>query len=503
MSFEQPSNEQVETLLRGALGKKIAVVGDAMLDGYIIGRIDRISPEAPVPVLEVEKEDWKLGGAANVAQCLVALGCDVRMCCITGDDPDGRLFADELKNLTIDPVGVIADASRPTTRKTRVIAKQQQVVRLDHEVTHEPAAGIEKKLITQVKAAAKWADAVILSDYDKGVLTERVCQAVIEAAKGVGEIGVPVLVDPKVRPWAKYKGATVLKPNRKETEQYVGFAITNDVTAEEAAKQLAKKLKAQSVLVTRGSAGMSLLAGKGKAQGLTTFKAEQHEVFDVTGAGDVVISVLAALLAAGADTGTATWLANVAAGIKVQKFGAATVTGQEILDAIDSQTTAVARELDYERKVMTLKEAAAFAKKMQKQGKKVVFTNGCFDILHLGHVTYLEKSRRTGDAMIVGINTDDSVKRLKGPGRPVQKEHDRARIIASQACVDGVVLFDEDTPYDLIKSVNPDILTKGADYKRKEDIVGWDIVEKNGGSIQRIELVEGKSTTNLIEKSKE
>ncbi|QQE13053.1 D-glycero-beta-D-manno-heptose-7-phosphate kinase [Planctomycetota bacterium] len=498
MSFKQPDIQQVETYLRGALGKKIAVIGDAMLDGYIIGRIDRISPEAPVPVLEVESEEWKLGGAANVAQCLVALGCDVRMCCITGDDPDGRLFCDELKNLKIDPVGVVADASRPTTRKTRVIAKQQQVVRLDHEVTHVPVASIEKKLITQVKAAAKWADAVILSDYDKGVLTEAVCQAAIEVAD---KSETPVLVDPKVRPWTKYKNATVLKPNRKETEQYVGFAITDDKTAEEAASELVKKLKTKSVLVTRGSAGMSLFDGKPRSRSLTTFKAEQHEVFDVTGAGDVVITVLAACLAAGADTPTATWLANVAAGIKVQKFGAATVTGQEILEAIETQSVSASKELDYERKVMTRKQAAAFAKKQQKQGKKVVFTNGCFDILHLGHVTYLEKSRRTGDAMIVGINTDDSVKRLKGPGRPVQKEHDRARIIASQACVDGVVLFDEDTPYDLIKTVNPDILTKGADYKRKQDIVGWDIVEANGGSIKRIELVEGKSTTNLINKS--
>ena len=490
MTLAELGRQDVEALLRNAIGKKIAVVGDAMLDAYVIGSIERISPEAPVPVLAVEKEDWMLGGAANVAKCLVTLGAEVRMCCVVGDDRDGKLFSEELANLKVDNAGVVIDPNRPTSRKTRIIAKQQQVVRLDQEVTSPVTGKVAKSLLSKVKAAAKWADAVILSDYAKGVLTDEVCQTAIEAASDT-----PVLVDPKKLPWKKYKGATVLKPNRKETESFVNFAIEDNENAREAAEQLISKLKIKNVLVTRGSKGMSLISGKGKDRTLSHYQAEQREVFDVTGAGDVVISVLSLLLAGGADIKDATWLANVAAGVKVQKFGAATVTGQEILTALGAGVP------DYERKVMTRDEAAAFSKELKKQGKTVVFTNGCFDILHLGHVNYLERSRRCGDAMIVGVNTDASVRRLKGAGRPVQNENDRARIMASQACVDAVVLFDEDTPLELIKKVKPMVLTKGADYKRKQDVVGWDIVEKYGGRVERLELVAGRSTTNLIEKS--
>ncbi|WP_432799106.1 D-glycero-beta-D-manno-heptose-7-phosphate kinase [Poriferisphaera sp. WC338] len=492
-AFVEPTLSEVESLLKNCLDKRIAVVGDAMLDAYIMGTIGRISPEAPVPVLDVKKEEWMLGGAANVAKCLVALGAYVRMCSVVGDDADGRLFADELANMGIDGSAVVIDKHRPTTRKTRIIAKQQQVVRLDQEARHPIDGAVLKKLASKVKAAAKWADVIILSDYAKGVLTEDVCQAAVEGAKDKGK---PVLVDPKGVKWHKYRGVTMVKPNRKEAELVTGDEVTDDITAQAVADKIAKSVKCQQVLITRGSAGMSLITGKGKAKKTLHVHAQQHEVFDVTGAGDVVISVIALAMAGGAEVQRAVWLANVAAGVKVTKFGAATVTGQEMLEAIGGG------EPDYQRKVMTCEQASGFAKKLRKNGKKIVFTNGCFDILHLGHVSYLERSRRCGDALIVGINTDESVTRLKGPGRPVQKEHDRAHIIASQACVDGVVLFGEDTPLELIKAVQPDVLTKGADYKRKQDVVGWDVVEKRGGKVMRIELVDGRSTTNLIEKSK-
>ncbi|MEE9211160.1 MAG: D-glycero-beta-D-manno-heptose 1-phosphate adenylyltransferase [Phycisphaeraceae bacterium] len=494
--FSEPSIEALHQWLRAMVGRRVAVIGDVMLDAYMLGGVARISPEAPVPVFEIEDEEFMLGGAANVAKSLVALGAQVKLCGVIGKDANGDLFRNEALGLGIDTRGVLADAGRPTTLKSRVVARQQQVIRIDRETTAALSAGIEKRLIVQVRKVAAWADAVLLSDYSKGVLTEPVARAAITAARPT-----PVVVDPKQLPWDMYRGATVFKPNRREAQQFCGFALLDHTDAGRAARQLRKKLNVKNVLITRGRFGMTLVhaAAAGRAGGSSNhvlhLPSRPREVFDVTGAGDVVAATLTLALAAGADVKDATWLANLAAGVKVGKFGAATVNGQEMIEALD------AGRAGYERKLISKRAAATLGADLRRRGKKVVFTNGCFDILHIGHVSYLERSRREGDALIVGINTDKSARRLKGPGRPVQNERDRAHIVGAQQCVDAVVLFEDDTPIKLIKAIKPDVLTKGADYKSKKDVVGWDLVESWGGRVALIQLVEGRSTSKLIRKS--
>ncbi|MBI3831251.1 MAG: D-glycero-beta-D-manno-heptose 1-phosphate adenylyltransferase [Planctomycetes bacterium] len=473
------------------VGRRVAVVGDAMLDAYLMGNVLRISPEAPVPVFQVQREERFLGGAANVAKCLVALGAKVRLCACVGRDSDGDVFLDEARGLKIDVAGVVRDASRPTTLKSRVVAKHQQMLRIDREQAAHLSKALEARLVRKVRQAVAWADVVILSDYSKGVLTEGLCRSAIAAAGRK-----PVVVDPKEYSWWNYRGATVLKPNRRDAQVFASAQADDDAGAERVAKEILKKVGVKHVLLTRGEQGMTL-ASRGSKNGAVHFASRPREVFDVTGAGDVVISTLALALASGADVARAAWLANAAAGVKVGKFGTATVSDEEVLEALGASAAAP----DFERKVMSRKDAAGLAASLRKQRKKVVFTNGCFDILHFGHVSYLERSRRLGDALIVGVNSDTSVRRLKGEGRPVQHEFDRARILAAQACVDAVVIFDEDTPLELIKSVRPDVLCKGSDYKQKRHVVGWNLVEDWGGRVALVEIVAGRSTTGLLRKA--
>jgi D-beta-D-heptose 7-phosphate kinase/D-beta-D-heptose 1-phosphate adenosyltransferase len=494
--FQEPAKEDVRALLRSMAGRSVLVVGDGMLDAYLYGNSARISPEAPVPIVHVEREEYLLGGAANVAKCLVALGAKVSLCCIIGTDASGDQFIAEAKSLNIDTKLIFRDGGRPTPVKTRVVAGRQHLARVDREgKTPYPPALLEK-MIAALKTAASKADAVLLSDYDKGVLGDAVCSAAITAAAGK-----PVLVDPKGHRWHRYNGATVLKPNWREATAFLATKDSmimtlsphaNDADAEQIAQQLRGGIGTRHVLVTRAEHGMSLASERTSL----SFRTRATKVEDEAGAGDVVAAATCLALAGGAEMALAAWLGNVAAGAKVAKFGTHTVSDHEILEALGEQFSSS------ERKVFSAAQAAEAAAVLRKSGKKVVFTNGCFDILHLGHVTYLENARRLGDALIVGINTDASVRRLKGPERPVQSEGDRARIIASQACVDGVVLFGEDTPYELIKAVKPDVLCKGADYKTKKDVVGWDIVEASGGRVVLIDLVEGRSTSKVIEKNR-
>ncbi len=490
--FREPPVARVRELLAKMVGLRVVVVGDATLDAYIVGEVERISPEAPVPVLAVEREEFMLGGAANVAKCLVALGARAGLCTVIGDDADGSIFRREASNLGIAQVGILADRARLTTRKTRIVARHQQVIRLDRETVAPISAAVEKRLRARVASAVRAADALILSDYAKGVLTPAVCREAIAAAGRK-----PVVVDPKNLPWEAFRGATVMKPNLREAEFYAGAPLANAEDASAAALRMTKELGIDHALITRGQAGM-LLASSTRDEGawLLQIPARRRELVDVTGAGDVVAASVALALAAGAEIDEAAWLANVAAGVKVGKFGAATVTGQEILAELGAKS---ARSHE---KVVVRDQAAELAEKLRAQGRTVVFTNGCFDILHLGHVRYLERSRALGEALIVGVNTDASVRRLKGPGRPLQSEHDRAQILASLECVDAVVLFDEDTPLELIRAVRPGVLTKGADYKSKRDVVGWDEVQAWGGRVELVELVEGRSTTTLVSKAR-
>ncbi|MCZ7644019.1 MAG: D-glycero-beta-D-manno-heptose 1-phosphate adenylyltransferase [Planctomycetota bacterium] len=490
--YPEPALETVRALLRRMVGRRVAVIGDAMLDTYLVGRVGRVSPEAPVPIVEVQREERMLGGAANVAKCLVALGARVRLCGVVGADLHGDIFLQEARGLKIDAAGVLRDASRPTTHKARVVARNQQMLRLDWEQAAPLDPRLERRLIRAAARAARWAEVVVLSDYAKGALSPDLCRAVLRAAGSR-----PVVVDPKQEPWARFRGATVLKPNRRDLFRVAGLPAGDDAAAARAARKLAADLGVAHVLLTRSEDGLTLASrgARGRAA-VRHLHARQRAIFDPTGAGDTVAGVLALALAAGADIETATWLANVAAGVEVTKFGAATVSDEEILDDLRG------RAPGGEHKLWTRAQAARRAAELRRQGKRLVFTNGCFDILHLGHVSYLEKSRALGDALIVGVNSDAGVRRLKGPGRPVQPQDDRMRILAAQACVDGVVLFEEDTPLNLIRALKPHVLCKGADYKRKQDIVGWKDVESWGGRVERIEFVAGRSTTELIGKTR-
>ncbi|HYG77819.1 MAG TPA: D-glycero-beta-D-manno-heptose 1-phosphate adenylyltransferase [Planctomycetota bacterium] len=496
-AFQEPTHDAVRALLRSMAGRSVLVVGDGMLDAYVYGTASRLSPEAPVQIVQMEREEFLLGGAANVAKCLVALGAKVSLCCIVGTDAHGAQFIDEARSLNIDTRLVFQDSTRVTPVKTRIVSGRQHLLRVDRESRTAYPAALLKRIADSVRDAARESDAVLLSDYDKGVLSAEVCKAAISSA---GER--PVIVDPKGTDWKRYAGATLVKPNLREAMTFLatkdsmvmsaGLRV-DDSEAEAMARQLRSGLDVKSVLITRSAQGVSLAS----AVGTTSFPARATKVEDEAGAGDVVAAAASLALAAGADVPTAAWLGNVAASAKVGKFGTHTISDHEILEALGESFPAS------ERKLLSAAQAAQLATSLRSAGKKVVFTNGCFDILHLGHVTYLENARRLGDALIVGINTDASVRRLKGPERPVQTEGDRARIIAAQACVDGVVLFGDDTPYELIKAIKPDVLCKGADYKTKQDVVGWDVVEANGGRVVLIELVEGRSTSRVIERTKD
>lgn len=486
----EPNPLKIDSLLSAMRERRVAVVGDVMLDCYLHGSLDRISPEAPVPVVEIARQTYQLGGAANVAACLSALGARVQLAGLVGHDEAGERLLRDARQAGIDVDLVCSDPRRPTTCKTRVVARNQQLLRLDRE-SREPLSGdLERVFLDGLRSSVEWAEAVVLSDYAKGVLTSPVCSAVLRAAQEK-----PVVVDPKRLPWRQYRGATVLKPNRSEAEQFAQFPIADDPSAARAAEEIASSLEVRHVLITRGSAGMTLASRDAAADRVTThhLTSQRHELVDVTGAGDVVAATLATAMAAGASAWEAAQLANVAAGVKVGKFGAASVTPEEILDAAGHGRTSSAQ------KIMSLHEAASLVRARQTQGQRVVFTNGCFDLLHMGHVTCLERAKQLGDVLIVGLNSDASVRRLKGSRRPVQKQADRAQIIASQASVDAVVLFDEDTPLELIRAIRPDVLAKGADYARREAIAGWDLVESWGGSVVLIDLVEGRSTTRILQ----
>jgi D-beta-D-heptose 7-phosphate kinase/D-beta-D-heptose 1-phosphate adenosyltransferase len=488
-SREEPIWDVKESL-KAMAGRRIAVVGDAMLDAYLSGPLDRISPEAPVPVVEVQGEECKLGGAANVAVCLAALGAEVQLCGVVGEDTDGQRLIELAHRTGVRVDSLMTDPNRPTTCKTRVVARNQQVLRLDRESRTPLVNTIEEDLGRRVAEAVRWSEGVVLSDYAKGVLTPEICRVAIRTARGK-----PVVVDPKKLPWERFRGATVLKPNRAEAEQYANSSIDTDAAAEQVARTMAEELGANHVLITRGASGMTL-ASRDDADGASSprhFPAQLRELIDVTGAGDVVAATLAMALAAGLPAQRAAWLANLAAGIKVGKFGAAAVRPSELIHAADVSAPAFAK------KVLTREEVVTQAALWRQQGKRVVFTNGCFDLLHVGHVSYLERSRSLGEALVVGINSDASVRRLKGPTRPIQPESDRAQIVASQSSVDAVVVFDEDTPLNLIQAVRPDVLTKGADYRNKQAVVGWRHVESWGGQVHLIERVDGRSTSKLVQ----
>ena len=471
-------------LPRAFAGKTVLVLGDVMLDRFIYGAVDRISPEAPVPVIAVEKETAMLGGAGNVARNVAALGARAVLIGLVGQDEAGAALRGMIDAEPGLEAELVTDAGRRTTEKVRYISGSHQMLRVDRE---DRGPGDGAALLAAFEARLASADVVVLSDYAKGVLTPRVARAAIDAARAAGK---PVIVDPKSRDFARYDGATLIKPNRKEAAEATGIVDNSDEASEAAgAAILAMAPGLEAALITRGGAGMTL-AERGRPP--VHLPATAIEVFDVSGAGDTVAATLALSVAAGASLPDAAHLANLAGGLVVAKLGTDVVTAAELTARAGS-----AEGEPGEIKIADRDHARQIVEGWRARGLKVGFTNGCFDLLHPGHVSLLSQAKAACDRLIVGLNTDASVAKLKGPTRPVQKEHGRATVLASLSSVDLVVLFDEDTPLELIKAFRPDVLVKGADYT-VETVVGSDIVLGYGGKVVLAELKQGQSTTNLI-----
>lgn len=476
--------ERVEKLK----GTPVLCIGDAMLDRFVYGSVDRISPEAPIPVLYMEREDAMLGGAGNVVRNLVALGAHPAFVAVVGDDEAGREVGRLLgEHAEIDPCLVI-EPGRQTTIKTRFFASSQQLLRADRETR----AGLSERSREQVLARADeliaTAGVVVLSDYGKGVLAPPVVGELIARARAAGK---KVIVDPKGTDYTRYRGATLLTPNRKELHEATGMPVDSDDAVVAAARHLIDTCGVEAVLVTRSQDGMSLVPAKGEVHHLP---AEAREVFDVSGAGDTVIATLAAAIASGAPLLEAARIANVAAGIVVAKVGTAVAYATEVVTALHHDEIQSA-----ETKVLGREAAADLVERWRRKGYSVGFTNGCFDLLHPGHISLLTQAKAPCDRLVVGLNSDASVSRLKGPTRPVQSESARATVLASLAAVDLVVIFGEDTPLELIRALKPDVLVKGADYT-VETVVGADDVLGWGGKVVLAELVAGQSTTNTIKR---
>ncbi len=477
----------VESLFQQAPQLNCLVVGDLMLDEYLWGKTERISPEAPVQVVDVLREDLRLGGAGNVANNLLALGCMVSVASVIGADENGGALLQAFNNAGIDTSAILQEPGRRTGRKTRVVAANQQIVRIDRESRDLLTSAYEQQLITWLQNHISRFNVVLVSDYLKGVLTPAVLTSITQTA---ALANVPVLVDPKGSDYRKYRGATCLTPNRKEAEAASGIAIKDTASLLQAAQALMTQVELQNLLITRSEEGMSLFSNDGTSVHIPTVA---REVFDVTGAGDTVLALLACGLAGGLTLADAARLANVAAGIAVGKLGTSIVTPDEIISAIAQE------HRDSDSKIKNRDVLANLISQEKSRGKRVVFTNGCFDLLHAGHVKYLQAARRLGDLLIMGLNSDASVRRLKGPRRPLIAEDERAHILAALDCIDYVCLFDEDTPLELITALKPHILVKGGDYT-PEGVVGKEVVESYGGRVELIPFVDGKSTTNIIEK---
>lgn len=462
------------------------VVGDVMLDRYLIGDVSRISPEAPVPVVLLKSQNERAGGAANVAANLALLGIKTQLIGCVGHDNEGNTLTTAMQTLGVKTDVMVQSATRPTIAKTRILGGHQQMMRLDQEQTHAFTSAESEQLLQSWQQALKQKPAVvILSDYAKGVLNEEFCQQMIHDCRA-GQI--PVLVDPKGKDYTKYIGATALTPNKKETAEACE-TTTSDPALIDKAQQLKDCIQLDFLAVTRGEEGISLLD-----ETRHDLAATAKQVYDVSGAGDTVISTLAAGMMHGLSPLESLQLANTAAAVVVGKVGTVPIQQHELLEALtDTQTQVQAHKVC---ELPALLDKVAIWK---QNNAKVVFTNGCFDLLHAGHVTYLEAAKQRGDRLILGLNTDRSVSALKGPSRPVVHEKDRARVLAALESVDAVILFDEDTPLALINAIKPDVIAKGSDYT-EDQVVGAKEVKSWGGEVALVDLVEGRSTTSMINK---
>lgn len=464
------------------------VIGDIMLDRYLWGAVERISPEAPVPVVLLSNETESAGGAANVAANLTGLGVTTRLIGCIGADENGTRLKQAIHDLGIDAGGLLHSEIHPTITKTRIIGGHQQMIRVDREnrapFTDNDMQALLRAIHLQL---ADHPAIVILSDYAKGVLSPELCQAVIAEAKC---LGIPVLVDPKGRDYTKYRGATALTPNKRETAEACNIDMHDNEALLAAASTLLTKLQLDFLAITRSEEGISLI----EAGHTEHIPAMARQVFDVSGAGDTVIATLAAGMVTGLPYKEALHLANLAAGIVVGKVGTAAVSCEELLAELLSEE--VHEQAD---KICDMSHLLARVAGWRARGERIVFTNGCFDLLHAGHVTYLEQARKHGDRLVLGLNTDSSVRRLKGKSRPVIHENDRSRVMAALEAVDAVALFDQDTPLELINAIKPDVLVKGSDYT-EDQVVGGAEVKSWGGRVVLIQVLPGRSSSNIIGK---
>lgn len=470
--------------LNNIQAKKILVIGDVMIDTYYSGDIKRISPEAPVPVFRKKSERSVLGGAANVAANLVAAGQNVSMMAMIGNDENGQKMKSIFASQGVD-TDLIISLNRHTTEKTRFLANNnQQVLRLDVEDT-EPLGCVEcKVLLEELEKKIEDFDLILLSDYLKGLLTFEFTQGVLQKAK---EKNIPAIIDVKDTNVDKYKGAFLIKPNLKELRDLTGMSVVNDQEIVDASEYLRKRCDCKYILTTCGARGM-VLVGEDEPYFIESVG---QEVFDVTGAGDTTIAYLATCMVNGFTMKESVDLANYAAGIQVSKVGTSSVYWREIREYLSDQNEGFIHKL--------ISDKAVDDFRMNHENKKIVFTNGCFDIMHVGHIRYLQEAAKLGDVLVVGLNSDASVKRLKGPERPINSELERAEMMCALGFIDYVVIFDDDTPLNLIKKIQPDVLVKGGDYSN-EYVVGTREVESRGGKLVLIPFVEGKSTTNIIKK---
>ena len=461
---------------------RILVVGDLMIDHYLWGKCERISPEAPVQIVDISRETTVLGGAGNVINNLVTLGASVSVASVIGDDESGREMAAMLEAIGADVSALVTQSGRKSSKKSRIVAVHQQILRYDSESREPIDAASVAAILERVASGLPACDMVIFSDYGKGVLTAELSQGIIALAKAHGK---RVLVDPKGSDYRKYRGAHLLTPNKKEACEATGIDIRDDASLEAALLWLRRECELDRSMITLSEDGIAVYE-----KTMQKFPTVAREVFDVTGAGDTVIASIAFALSVGESLESSVRFANLAAGVVVGKVGSATVT----LDEIEMYESKL-HQSSSEAHIKSFDEIARIVEHCRRNQQRIVFTNGCFDILHVGHVKYLQKAKSFGDVLIVGLNSDDSVRRLKGPTRPVNSEADRAYILAALEAVDYVVPFHDDTPYELIKLVAPEILVKGGDYEGKE-VVGTEFA----GELRLVDFVDGRSTTGTIEK---
>ena len=487
---------------------RVLVLGDLIADRYVRGHVERTSPEAPVPVVLWQHEDLIAGGAANVAANIRAAGARADCVGVAGDDADGHALRGAMERAGLDVSGVVTDPARPTTVKTRITCQGQQMLRLDRERADPAPPDVEDRLLAAFRERLPGAGAVVLSDYGKGVLTPRVLAAALSAA---ADAGIPLFVDPKGRDYARYRGCHGLTPNCREAAEAAGLApgevAKGDAALAEAAAAIRAATGCALLIVTRGADGLALFEGRVTEVGaehdaetatapllLPTFA---REVFDVTGAGDTFVAFLALATAAGLTAAEAAHVANAAAGVTVGKAGAATVSPSELRAALLGPDAAG----PLARKLVSVADLPALGARLRAAGRRVVFTNGCFDFLHAGHVAFLQEARALGDALVLATNTDPVIARLKGPGRPVIAQQQRLSLLAALEAVDHVVAFDDDTPHAVLAALRPDILVKGDNYADAE-VEGHELVRAYGGEIRRLPVMTWFSTADMVDRRK-